>query len=374
MTDITMGLGLPVRRRHDAASGTRTIMHVDLDAFFSSIEQRDSPALRGKPVIVGGSPDARGVVATASYEARRYGVHSAMPSRTAIRLCPDAVLVRPRFDVYAGVSAQLRAMFVALTPLVEPIAFDEAYLDLSSLLSAPPNAVETAHALKRQIRDDTGLTASIGVATNMLVAKVASDRHKPDGLTIVGAGEERAFLAPLPVRSLTGVGPRTEQRLLDAGIERVHQLAEAEQDWLLARFGMSGLEWQLLAQGSDSRQVTSDRELKQISRERTFSRDIASREELHRVLDRLVDELTPALRGALPARTFILKLRFADLTIVTRRRTPGAAVTPEVFGSGARQLFEESWDGRSLRLMGLGISNFILLPAGQPSLFDLPPQ
>jgi DNA polymerase-4 len=360
--------------RYDGAdSDMRTIMHVDLDAFYSSIEQRDNPALRGKPVIVGGDPASRGVVATASYEARRFGVHSAMPTRTALRLCPQAILVRPRFAVYAGVSEQLREIFLALTPLVEPIAYDEAFLDLSSLLPSPAAAEETARELKRRIRETTGLTASIGVAANKLVAKVASDRRKPDGLTIVPPGEERAFLAPLPVRSLVGIGPRTEQRLQEAGIERVGQLADASRDRLVARFGASGLEWQRLANGIDERPVVPDRELKQISRERTFPRDVGDREELRRILDGLSAELAPSIRDALPARTFTLKMRYADFTIVTRRRTPGTVITPEALASGAPELFEESWDGRPLRLMGLGVSNFIAAPEGQLSLFGLPP-
>ncbi len=350
----------------------RTIMHVDLDAFYSSIEQRDNPALRGKPVIVGGAPADRGVVATASYEARRFGIHSAMPSRTALRLCPDAILVAPRFKVYGEVSGQLRDLFLALTPLIEPIALDEAFLDLSAQLPSASEADQTARGLKRRVQDEIGLTASIGLATNKLVAKVASDRQKPDGLTIVMPGEERAFLAPLPVRSLFGVGPKTEQRLLEVGIERVSQLAEARPEWLVARFGQSGLELQRMAQGIDDRPVVPDRELKQIGRERTFPRDIESREELRRVLEGLTTELIPALRAAPPARTFTLKLRYADLTTVTRRRTPGTIVTAKLLAPGALQLFEESWDGHPLRLMGLGLSNFVPAPAGQLSLFESP--
>lgn len=349
----------------------RTIMHVDLDAFYSSIEQRDQPELRGKPVIVGGHPAARGVVATASYEARRYGVHSAMPSRTALELCPDAILIAPRFAVYRQVSEQLRDLFLALTPIIEPIALDEAFLDVSSLVTSPSVAEERARALKRRVHEETGLTASIGIAINKLVAKVASDRQKPDGLTIVPAGQEQAFLAPLPVRSLFGVGPRTERRLQEGGIERISQLAEARPEWLIARFGPSGLEWQRMAQGTDERPVMPDRELKQISRERTFPRDISRREELRSALEALTAELIPALRNAPPARTFTLKLRYADLRIITRRRTPDTIVTAAVLAPGVLRLFEESWDGRPLRLLGLGISNFISAPEGQLALFDL---
>jgi DNA polymerase IV len=359
--------GLPY---DDEECGMRTIMHVDLDAFYSSIEQRDNPDLRGKPVVVGGDPAARGVVATASYEARRFGIHSAMASRTALRLCPDAVLVRPRFDVYAADSGELRAMFLAVTPLVEPISLDEAFLDASLQLPSPGEAAEEARRLKRRIHADLGLSASIGIASNKLVAKVASDREKPDGLTVVLPGGEAAFLAPLPIRRLFGIGPRTEQRLHDVGIERVSQLAEADSTWLVARFGSVGLEWQRMAQGIDDRPVMPDRDLKQMSRERTFPRDIRGREELQHMLERLAAEIGPALRESPPARTLTLKLRYADLGIVTRRRTPGTVLTADMLSSQALQLFAEHWDGRPLRLMGLGISNFVLGPAGQLSLFD----
>ncbi|HLJ67460.1 MAG TPA: DNA polymerase IV [Chloroflexota bacterium] len=348
----------------------RTIMHVDLDAFYSAIEQRDRPELRGKPVVVGGDPEARGVVATASYEARRFGIHSAMPARTARRLCPQAIFVRPRFDVYRQVSAELRQIFAALTPLVEPLALDEAFLDLSSLLTSPAEAGETARALKQQIRDSVKLTASVGVASNKLIAKVASDREKPDGLTIVPAGEERSFLAPLPVRLLFGIGPRTEERLGAIGIERVGQLADADPGWLVARLGQRGLEWQRLAQGIDDRPVEPQRELKQISRERTFPRDVADRIELRAMLQALAHELVADLQEALPARTVTLKLRHADLRITTRRATPGPVITAELLESQVLQLFEEGWDGRPLRLMGVGVSNFVTEPTGQLSLFN----
>jgi nucleotidyltransferase/DNA polymerase involved in DNA repair len=268
------------------------------------------------------------------------------------------------------VSEQLRDLFLALTPLVEPLALDEAFLDVSLMHPSPGEAEATARALKQRIREDTGLTASVGVARNKLVAKVASDRQKPDGMTIVRTGDERSFLAPLPVRSLFGVGPRTEERLRAAGIAQVSQLAEARPDWLVARFGQSGLEWQRMAQGIDERPVVPDRELKQISREQTFPRDVAHRGELRTVLEALATELGPALRDAPPARTFTLKLRYSDLTIVTRRRTPGTVVTARSLGSDALDLFEHSWDGRPLRLMGLGISNFIPVPEGQLSLFE----
>jgi len=348
----------------------RTILHVDLDAFYSSIEQRDRPELRGKPVVVGGDPDARGVVATASYEARRFGIHSAMPCRTARRLCPEAIFLPPRFEVYRQVSRQLPEGVLELTPLVGPVALDEAYLDLSSHAGSDGNVDEVARGLKRRILKETGLTASIGVASNKLVAKVASERQKPDGLTIVPPGAEGTFLAPLQVRSLQGIGPRSEERLLAEGIAQISQLAEADPGWLVARFGQIGLDWQRLAQGIDERPVESERELKQVSRERTFPRDVGAREELHGMLERVVVELLPALGAAPPARTLTLKLRYADWTMVTRRQTPGTIVTADVLGRLALGLFDETWDGRPLRLLGVGVSNFVSAPAAQLSLFD----
>jgi DNA polymerase-4 len=294
-----------------------------------------------------------------------------MPTRTALRLCPRAILVSPRFDVYRGVSRQVHDLFQALTPLVEPMSLDEAFLDVSSLLSMPQGARDLARSLKEQIRSETGLTASVGVAANKLVAKVASDREKPDGLTIVPPGEERTFLAPLPVRALLGIGPRTEERLRAAGVERIAQLADASPEWLMARFGPGSLHWQRMAQGIDDRPVVPDRELKQISLERTFPRDVVERGELHAILDELIAELTPSLDRALPARTYTLKMRYQDFSIATRRRTPGTVVTAGVLAAGVRGLFDEAWDGRPLRLMGLGVSNFIATPEGQPSLFEM---
>lgn len=350
----------------------RTILHVDLDAFYSAIEQRDHPELRGKPVVVGGDPEGRGVVATASYEARRYGIRSAMPCRTARRLCPEAIFVPPRFAVYREVSRQLHDLFLAYTPLIEPIAFDEAFLDVSGVVNTPAEAEALARGLKQRIQEETRLNASIGLAANKLVAKVASDRQKPDGLTIVAPGQERTFLAPLPVRALFGVGPRSEQRLREAGISHVSHLAEADPAWLVARFGQLGLEWQRLAQGVDDRPVAPRGEPQQISRERTFAQDISDRQELHDLLDELLRDLVPALREAPPARTITLKLRYADWVTITRRQTPGPVLTAPSLALGAHHLFDEAWDGRPVRLLGLGVSNFIAAPSGQLSLFDSP--
>ncbi|MGH2408788.1 MAG: DNA polymerase IV [Chloroflexota bacterium] len=349
----------------------RTIMHVDLDAFYSSIEQRDHPELRGKPVIVGGDPSQRGVVATASYEARRFGIHSAMPCGTAQRLCPQAVFVRPRFDVYHAVSQQLHELFRQLTPDIQPVALDEAFLDLSHVHDAPEHAEASARTLKQRIQDITSLTGSIGIACNKLVAKVASEHRKPDGLTVVPSGGEREFLAPLSVRQLVGVGPRSEERLKHHGITRVAELAGADPGWVVAHLGQIGLSWQLLAQGIDDRRVDAAGELKQVSRETTFPTDISTLPALDEILETLITELLPALRESPPARTVTLKVRYADWTTVTRRRTPGTILTEVILARESRQLLEQSWSGRPLRLMGLSLSNFVSEPQGQLALFEM---
>ncbi|MBV9279112.1 MAG: DNA polymerase IV, partial [Chloroflexi bacterium] len=295
----------------------RTIIHVDLDAFYSSVEQRDRPELRGRPVVVGGDPDGRGVVATASYEARRFGVRSAMPCRTARRLCPGAIFVRPRFEVYRGVSEQVMAIFGQVTDLIEPVALDEAFLDVSAVVADEPGAEGIGRALKDQIRAATSLTASLGIAGNKLVAKVASDFHKPDGLTLVKPGEERRFLSPLPVRTLWGVGPRAEERLHRAGIKTAGALADAAEGAVLARFGRLGLGWQRLARGVDDRPVTPSTPRRQLSRERTFASDVRDAAELHVALRTMAEEIAALMEGRQPARTATLKLRYADFSTVT---------------------------------------------------------
>ena len=215
----------------------RHILHADFDAFYASVEQLDNPELRGKPVVVGGSAEGRGVVASASYEAREHGVRSAMPMRTAQRLCPQAIRVGARFDRYREISQQVMSIFRDLTPLVEPLSLDEAYLDVSAVVDEGTQPAEIAAELKRRVRDELGLVISIGVATSKSIAKIASDMDKPDGLTVVSPGDERAFLEPLPIRDLWGVGPRTAERLIAEGIEKIGDIARKDEEWLRERFG-----------------------------------------------------------------------------------------------------------------------------------------
>ena len=229
----------------------RHILHADFDAFYASVEQLDNPELRGKPVVVGGSAEGRGVVASASYEAREYGVRSAMPMRTAQRLCPQAIRVGARFDRYREISQRVMSIFRDLTPLVEPLSLDEAYLDVTAAVYEGRLPADIASELKRRVKYELGLVISIGVATSKSIAKIASDMDKPDGLTVVAPGDERAFLAPLPIRDLWGVGPKTAERLIADGIETIGDIARQEEGWLRERFGKHGAQMQRLALGLD---------------------------------------------------------------------------------------------------------------------------
>ncbi|MEE8346278.1 MAG: DNA polymerase IV, partial [Dehalococcoidia bacterium] len=272
----------------------RTILHADMDAFYASVEQHDNPRLRGKPVVVGGPPESRGVVAAASYEARRFGVRSATPMSRALRLCPQAVRVSPRFDRYGEVSRQVMAIFRDVTPLVEPLSLDEAFLDATEQAAAhggPDAASALAREIKRRVRKETGLTVSIGGGTNKTVAKIASDMGKPDGLVMVPAGEEASFLAPLPVRSLWGVGPKAEETLAEMGIRTVGELAKTDETTLTARFGVRGDWFRRMAGGLDDRPVETRSERKSVGAETTFPRDLTDGAELRRILDEVAEDV-----------------------------------------------------------------------------------
>ena len=254
----------------------RHIIHADMDAFYASVEQRDHPELRGKPVLVGGSPRSRGVVAAASYESRVFGCRSAMPMRTAVRLCPHAEIVRPRFSRYREVSAQIMSIFRDVSPLVEPLALDEAFIDVSHRVAEGARPAELGQWIRDRVKRETELTVSCGVATSKSVAKIASDQDKPDGLTVVAPGQEAAFLAPLSISDLWGVGPKTADRLRGAGIETIGDLADRPLPWLIDRFGTRGEWFSQLARGQDERGVSSQRETKSISSETTFAEDVGS--------------------------------------------------------------------------------------------------
>lgn len=338
----------------------RTILHADLDAFYAAVEQLDRPELRGKPVVVGGPPEARGVVTTASYEARRFGVRSAMPMSRALRLCPDAIRVSPRFDRYGEVSRRVMAIFREITSLVEPLSLDEAFLDAGEQVERYGGAEELAGEIKRRVKEATGLTVSIGAGTNKTVAKIASDMGKPDGLVVVPPGEEASFLAPLPVRSLWGVGPKAEEALAEMEIRHLGELARAEVAALTARFGVRGQWFHRMANGLDDSPVVTEHERKSVGAETTFPRDLADGPELRRVLHELADDVARRLRNeGVKARTVVLKLRYADFRTITRQTTLAEAVdVAEGLAAVAGALLDKTAEaGDRFRLLGIHGTN-----------------
>ena len=339
----------------------RHILHADLDAFFASVEQMDDPALRGKPVVVGGSPEDRGVVAAASYEARRFGVRSAMPMRTALQRCPRAIKVQPRFGRYQEVSAQVMAILRDIIPLVEPLSLDEAYLDVTAAVTSERSPRQIAAALRRRVKDETGLTISVGVSTSKSVSKIASDIDKPDGLTVVAPGSERAFLVPLSVAKLSGVGPKTAERLAAAEIRTIGDLTARQDTWLRQRFGQAGPQMRRIALGEDDRPVQVSRERKSVSAETTLARDTGDPDALLELVDRLSQRVSSHLqRSGIGGRTVKLKLRLSDFTTFTRQATlPEPVISSVAVSDAARTLLRAELEpGRMLRLVGVGVSGF----------------
>jgi DNA polymerase IV len=346
------------RAKRDGApptDGAPHILHVDMDAFFVSVELLERPELRGKPVVVGGQPDRRGVVAAASYEARRYGIHSAMPLRTAARLCPQAVFLEGRHDLYGEWSDRVATILAKFSPIVEMASIDEAYLDLSGTerLHGPPLAA--AHALLREIREKTGLPCSAGLARTRLVAKVASDQAKPCGLLWIPAGAERRFLEPLGVRRIPGIGRVTEAALRNLGVERVGQLASIPQERMEELFGRWGTALYRKARGEDSYEFFVDAEPKSISHSHTFGRDTADRHLLEATLSRLCQKAAMRLREArLDARAVTLSIRYSEFRTVTRRKTLSESTHLDPpFLDAVRQLFTKHWERRAVRLLGV---------------------
>jgi DNA polymerase-4 len=344
-----------------------------MDAFYASVEQRDRPELRGRPVIVGGVGN-RGVVSAASYEARRYGVRSAMPTATARRLCPQGVFLPVRMSHYATVARQIREILLAVTPLVEPLSLDEAFLDVRGHDRLLGPAPEIARQIKERIRAETGLTASVGVAPNKFLAKLASDHGKPDGLVIVPPDGVAEFLAPLPVGRLWGVGAKGEKRLHALGVRTIGQLAALPERVLADHFGKTGRHLWELAYGRDDRAVTPDREAKSISTETTFPEDVGDRAALRTWLLDLVDELAGRLRKeGVRARTVELKLRSSDFRTWTRSLSlPAATDMTDALWRAALQLFERSVTAEvlPLRLLGVGASNLARHGLVQGQLFE----
>jgi len=354
----------------------RQIIHVDMDAFYASVEVRDRPELRGEPVVVGGHPLRRGVVSAANYVARGYGIHSAMPTRTAVRLCPDAVFLPPRMRHYAAVSKQLCDILRRYTPLVEPLALDEAFLDVSASRRLYGSAPEIGRRIREDLGSELGLVASVGIAPNKFLAKLASDIDKPDGFVVVTPDTVPGFLEPLPVTRLWGVGKAAEQRLQALGIQRVGDLKTRPLEWAIEHFGKLGKRLWELAQGIDRRPVVADRAAKSISHETTFARDVTDHDELLATFSNLTDQVARRLRGkGLYASTVQVKVRFGDFTTVTRAKQLAAPnrSTREIWRV-ARSLFADARRARTLpiRLLGVGVTDLISARP-QRELFEFDP-
>jgi DNA polymerase-4 len=338
---------------------TRAILHIDLDAFYASVEQRDHPEYQGKPVIVGGSPDRRGVVATASYEARQFGVHSAMPSRTALRLCPSAIFLPARFEVYRAVSQQIMAIFHKHTWLVEPLSLDEAYVDVTDSVHELDAAVQIAREIKRQIREQTKLTASAGVSYCKFLAKIASDRNKPDGLTVITPQEASAFLEALPIEKFLGVGKVTAARLRAFDIQSGADLKRLGEERLRELLGKHGVQLYHYACGEDHRAVEPLRVRKSVGKEVTLEHDIRDRGEMERALEKLATQVERRLvELSLAGKTLTLKVRWSNFELVTRAvsRTQGFQEAEEMLPI-LYSLLSRLVDGKqAVRLLGIIVS------------------
>ena len=342
----------------------RKILHLDLDAFFCAVEELRDPELKGKPFAVGGSPDGRGVVASCSYPARQFGVHSAMPMAQAVRCCPDLLVVSHGHGMYGEYSRQVMTKLQALSPLVEQLSIDEAFIDVSDLADDP---ADIARRVQATINQELKLPCSLGVAANKLVAKIANDVGKsqkrtgdyPNAITVVPPGQETAFLAPLPTRALWGVGPKTAERLAAVGIQTIGDIANWPEEDLVQRFGKHGRDLSRRAKGIDDRPVVTEHGVKSVSKEVTFTQDIADRRELERTLWRLAEGVGRNLRRKeLHGGTVKIKLRWPDFTTITRQITlPRPTDQDDVIFAAARRLFEGEWQpGRAVRLVGVGVS------------------
>jgi len=351
----------------------RVIFHVDMDAFFAAIEQRDRPELRGKPVIVGAPPDRRGVVCTASYEARKFGVKSAMPSRTAGRLCPHGIFLKPRGAVYGAESALIMRILADFTPLVEQVSVDEAYLDVSACVREPdpvaaiPASRRLALELKRRIFRERGLTASIGVGSNKFLSKVASDFQKPDGLTLVREEQKRDFLRPLPVRAIPGIGPVSGARLLECSIQTIGDIQDSTPARLRAAVGSFAEALHALSLGEDRRELSFDEERKSVGSEHTFEVDTSDARRIAETLASLAEDVAGTLaREGLTAGTVQIKVRYADFTTLTRQMTLGEPVVSarEIHQAALHLLEREKLLVGHIRLLGVSTSH-LAPPSGQ---------
>jgi DNA polymerase IV len=353
-------------------AAVRRILHIDMDAFYASVEQRDDPSLKGKPLVVGGQPDKRGVVAAASYEARAFGVRSAMSMARAVRLCPQLVIVRPDFQRYKAASTAVFAIFREVTTLVEPLSLDEAYLDVTENAWGEPLATTVARRLKARILDETRLTASAGVAPNKFLAKIASGWKKPDGLTVISPDRVEPFLQKLPVDALWGVGPVTARKLRDRGIERLVDVRTIDPADLHDTVG-SLADWlRQLAHGVDERQVVPNRSSKSSGSERTYAEDIVEPERVRSEVERMAMQAAEWLeRGSLFAGTVTLKVRYADFTTITRSHSTVPTREASAICARAVELLGKTDAGRRpVRLLGVSVHNFAATLQPQPTSPD----
>jgi DNA polymerase IV len=341
--------------------GDRRILHIDMDAFYASVEQRDDPALAGRPVAVGGSPAGRGVVAAASYEARRFGVRSAMPMARAVRLCPGLVIVRPDFTKYRAVSQTVFALFRSVTPLVEPLSLDEAYLDVTENAWHEPLGREVARRLKAEIRAATALTASAGVAPNKFLAKIASAWRKPDGLTVIAPGRVQRFLETLPIDALWGVGPVTAARLRARGLERLMDVRGADPAVLRDAVGSHAGWLRQLAEGRDDRPVVPHQEPKSSGSETTFAVDLTALDAIRGAIDEMARDAAEWLvRKGLLCRTVTIKVRYADFTTITRSHSAPPTRNGDQIAHRALALLDRTEAGRRpVRLLGASVHNLV---------------
>lgn len=339
----------------------RKIIHIDMDAFYASVEQRDHPEYRGKALVVGGLPEGRGgVVATASYEARKFGIRSAMPAKQAQKLCPQAIFIRPRFAVYKEVSQSIRAIFARYTDLIEPLSLDEAYLDVTEDKLGIGSAIDIAKEIKQAIKDELNLTASAGVSINKFVAKIASDINKPDGLTFIGPSSINKFMEQLPVEKFHGVGKVTAQKMKSLGLHTGADLKQLSEEDMQRHFGKPGKFYYQIVRGIDNRPVQPHRETKSMGAEDTFAYDLTETDEMHAELDKLATKVVERLqRYNLKGRTVTLKVKYNDFKQITRNQS---FLTPtgdfENIVNAAKQLLAATEPGKPVRLLGISLSNF----------------
>ncbi|HZY82762.1 MAG TPA: DNA polymerase IV [Cyclobacteriaceae bacterium] len=340
----------------------RKIIHIDMDAFYASVEQRDHPEYRGKPLCVGGSPEGRGgVVATASYEARKFGIHSAMPAKQAYKLCKHAIFVYPRFSAYKEVSRQIREIFRRYTDLIEPLSLDEAYLDVTVDKQQIGSAIEIAKLIKKAIKEELNLTASAGVSVNKFVAKIASDLNKPDGLTFIGPSKIERFVEKLPVSKFHGIGKVTAEKMKKMGIHTGADLKKLTEHEMVKHFGKTGRFFYKIVRGIDNREVIPDRETKSVGAEDTFPFDLNEIKDMYRELDKLAEVVHNRITNYnLKGRTITVKIKYSDFKIITRSSSfPEAVGDLETIVNTAHELLKQTEpEGSNIRLLGVSVSNF----------------